>query len=172
MLVSKAALRTFWRYLQNQRDSPEAGGILLGRMILGTDDVVIDHAAPPDPGDIRGRYHFVRKRKAAQARITRIWSETEGAVNYLGEWHTHPEDAPTPSPQDRKNWRNVHKKSSFEQDFLLFIIVGMKQIGMWELFDDVVAHCVAEDGDEASLDFDLSAKAAGERVKRVPTARR
>ncbi|HCZ9268877.1 TPA: Mov34/MPN/PAD-1 family protein [Vibrio alginolyticus] len=26
-----------------------------------------------------------------------------GTVNYIGEWHTHPEDFPKPSQQDRSS---------------------------------------------------------------------
>ncbi len=56
--------------LENHRQedaaAPEAGGMLLGRLIEGTDDVVIDEATVPSGEDRRGRFFFKRTKTAAQ----------------------------------------------------------------------------------------------------------
>jgi integrative and conjugative element protein (TIGR02256 family) len=111
----------------------ESGGILLGRQILGTDDVIIDEAADPAPGDVRSRFRFVRRAKSAQAVVDAAWQASRGSRNYLGEWHSHPEDVPSPSPADIKNWRKIAQRARFEQTFLLFVIVGKIEISVWEL---------------------------------------
>lgn len=54
---------------------------------------------------------------------------------YIGEWHTHPEDSPTPSSVDiysikvafNKNYRPIN-------DFILMAIVGRKET-YWGLYD-------------------------------------
>ena len=53
-------------------------------------------------------------------------------MNYLGEWHTHPEDVPSPSSHDRRDWLRTLDTAQFEQSFLFFIIVGRTSIGVWE----------------------------------------
>ena len=45
---------------------------------------------------------------------------------YLGEWHTHNELNPTPSPRDKNMIKNMLKDSKMEIDFLILIIVGEK----------------------------------------------
>jgi integrative and conjugative element protein (TIGR02256 family) len=43
-------------------------------------------------------------------------------VNFVGEWHTHPERHPTPSWIDRRSWRR--QMGRHKPDPLVFIIVG------------------------------------------------
>ncbi len=129
---SAGALTTFASFVQSGRDDPEAGGILLGRLILNTDDVIVDQATEPVPDDKRLRFFFWRSNKPAQQRVIDAWNGSSGTQNYLGEWHTHPEDVPTPSCVDIQNWKRILKKSRFEQEFLLFTIVGRRETRLWE----------------------------------------
>ena len=48
------------------------------------------------------------------------FKKSNGEWHYLGEWHTHPEDVPTPSMTDHSSW-NKHLKSDLP---LILIIVG------------------------------------------------
>lgn len=50
-------------------DAPEGGGVLLDRLILNTDDVVVDEITLPRPADNRARFWFRRSRQTAQARV-------------------------------------------------------------------------------------------------------
>src|SRR5689334_3685045 len=79
---------------QVTHSAPESGGMLLGRMITDSDDVVIDTATLPSSGDRRGRYFYQRARESAQHFINTNWEKSHQTVNYLGEWHTHPELIP------------------------------------------------------------------------------
>src|SRR5579884_3498453 len=108
--------------------APEAGGVLLGRQILGSSDVVIDHASEPSLKDRRGRFWFRRARQPAQEIVDRAWRESGGVVNYLGEWHTHPEDDPSPSWVDKYNWWKIARRVSVDSEYLLFAIVGIKYV--------------------------------------------
>lgn len=111
--------------------SHETGGILLGRLIDGTDDVVVDEATEPSVEDKRGRFFFNRAKAAAQRYINLVWGQSRSTRVYLGEWHTHPEDDPTPSHHDLGNWRRIAKKATYQQDSLIFVIVGRRTIRVW-----------------------------------------
>ncbi|MCC7389838.1 MAG: Mov34/MPN/PAD-1 family protein [Phycisphaerales bacterium] len=118
---------------QFAQDRPEAGGILLGRLILGTADVVVDEACGPSSHDRRSRHRFLRARRPAQETVDQAWTRSDGTLIYLGEWHTHPEDDPTPSCIDRRSWAHTVRRATLEQDFLLFVIVGRVSLRVWEV---------------------------------------
>lgn len=119
-------------YIQNDHWKPEAGGVLLGRHIIGTSDIVIDKISMPMPGDKASRTTFFRKRVSHQAIIDKEWQESQHTCTYLGEWHTHPEMVPSPSCVDTFNWRKKLKKDIFDSESLFFVIVGLSEIRMWE----------------------------------------
>jgi integrative and conjugative element protein (TIGR02256 family) len=120
-------------HLQHSRTASEAGGVLLGRMLLHSSDVIIDAATAPNPEDQATRVSFHRAVRPAQMAVERAWGETEGRANYLGEWHTHPEDEPSPSRTDVTNWKRIVKTAQYEQDMLFFLIAGRRAIRVWEL---------------------------------------
>lgn len=117
---------------QLKADQMEAGGILLGRLIDATDDVLVDEVTSPNKQDRRGRFFFFRKKRTAQQRINFAWKESSHTRIYLGEWHTHPESDPSPSDIDLENWNRIGRMATYEQEFLFFIIVGIKKIRAWE----------------------------------------
>jgi len=122
----------FQDYIQFEHYKPEAGGVLLGRYIIGTSDVVIDKITFPMPGDKASRTTFFRKKQAHQAIIDKEWFESGGTSTYLGEWHTHPERVPSPSCIDRHTWKKKLKKDVFDSDCLFFLIIGTSEIKVWE----------------------------------------
>ena len=121
------------RYRQLEAKVSEAGGMLLGRLISNSDDLVIDEATEPSKRDQKGRYFFFRRRSHAQKRVDEVWCGSQHTVNYLGEWHSHPEDDPSPSITDINNWFRICRKARYEYDCLVFAIVGRKKLRMWEL---------------------------------------
>jgi integrative and conjugative element protein (TIGR02256 family) len=106
--------------------------MLVGRLILDAEDVVIDMATLPTVEDRQGRYFYKRERATAQEIINKLWKESEQTVNYLGEWHTHPENIPHPSAPDLKNWKRIMRTAQYEQSSLFFVIVGIETIRVWE----------------------------------------
>lgn len=112
--------------------APESGGMLLGRMITDSDHVVVDTATLPSLGDKQGRYFYQRARDSAQHIINTNWKKSHQTVNYLGEWHTHPEPIPHPSDTDVNNWKRITRKARYEQEHLFFVIVGIKEVKVWE----------------------------------------
>jgi integrative and conjugative element protein (TIGR02256 family) len=130
---NKSAAELMGRYRQLNRNEKEAGGMLLGRWISESRDLVIDEVTEPTKLDLKGRFHFIRRRRAAQRRVNKAWLDSNATLNYLGEWHSHPEDDPMPSQVDIENWRRISSLARFEQDFLLFAIIGRSRTKLWEL---------------------------------------
>lgn len=126
MKITKNALDIFSKYIQDNCFKREAGGILLGRMIVDTEDIVIDLVTEPQKNDIRKR-RFFRRNNEHQQIIDREWHKSKGTCNYLGEWHTHPEKVPIPSSVDLENWIKQLHVANYEGSGLFFIIVGIKE---------------------------------------------
>ncbi len=48
-------------------------------------------------------------------------------MDYIGEWHTHPETEPTPSSIDKREWRKIcHTKN----EPMVFLIAGTRNV-LW-----------------------------------------
>jgi integrative and conjugative element protein (TIGR02256 family) len=119
-------------YIQNDKRKPEAGGVMLGRYIIMSQDIVIDKVSFPMPGDRATRTTFFRKKRAHQQIIDKEWGASNHTCTYLGEWHTHPESHPSPSCIDEFSWKMKLKKDIFDSDYLFFLIVGISEMRMWE----------------------------------------
>lgn len=133
--VSRRALRTLHTYRYG-RDGNEAGGILLGRVSLAMNvyEVLIEVATPPTPRDLSGPRSFCCAPEDAQHAINFAWRISGGRRIYLGEWHSHSETAPSPSPRDRKMIRGMVQETEMEIGFLLLIITGTE--ALWIGVDD------------------------------------
>jgi integrative and conjugative element protein (TIGR02256 family) len=131
---NKSAVETLLKYRQFKFSDKEAGGMLLGRLINDCEDIIVDEVTTPFPSDKSSRFSFFRGKKEAQKLIEEKWYKSKSTQIYLGEWHTHPEDDPTPSESiDIKNWHKITDRAVFEQESLFFLIVGRKKTRIWEL---------------------------------------
>lgn len=130
--ISLEVLLMIEKFLQIRTDLTEAGGVLVGRHILDSNDIVVDEVSIPSKEDIRFRNRFVRKKEFHQQFISDIWSASGGTCNYLGEWHTHPEEYPTPSSCDLYNWKRILRTFEFDYEYLYFLIAGTSCIRVWE----------------------------------------
>ncbi|MCT8869364.1 MAG: peptidase [Shewanella oneidensis] len=112
--------------LQNHRqltsDSKEAAGVLIGER-RGRHLVICDISEPGE-GDIRYRFSVNRKGSHHQEKVDVAFEQSNGTHQYIGEWHTHPEDFPSPSFTDRCSWlRNISSNKP-----MIVLIVGRKKI--------------------------------------------
>ena len=103
----------------------EAGGILLGKYIPEKEYYYITMATEPTEKDSAGPLWFIRNHVIAQERINEQWNDTDGIINYLGEWHTHPWQSPKPSIVDRNLLKKIVKDRSNVWKYLIMIIVGL-----------------------------------------------
>lgn len=111
---------------QHQQRRPrdrEAGGQLFGR--LAGNAVTVVRATGPRPTDIRTRYSYQPDRKAEQAEID---DAHRRGLFFLGDWHTHPESVPNPSPQDLHSIAETFKKSTHHLNGFLLVIAGTQRL--------------------------------------------
>lgn len=129
--IGREVLTRMQPFVQDAPEKLEAGGLLMGRYLLESRDVVVDAITVPEPGDKQSRHRFYRAHERHQAKLERAWEESAHTCTYLGEWHTHPEQNPTPSPIDRANWIRKLRTDDFGSH-LFFLILGTESIGLWE----------------------------------------
>lgn len=122
VLIEGAVLDSIFDYQQLKPSAPEAGGILLGYR-RGV-HLHIVRATTPQPSDMRMRYRFDRRDQFHQTIATKAWQASEGTIDYVGEWHTHPETNPSPSSLDISEWVKIHRTSQFP---MVFLIVGLSE---------------------------------------------
>lgn len=115
-------IEVFERYIQGDQDM-EAGGILLGH-VRGIHLEVLE-ATVPTSKDQRLKYFFERLVYGHQWIAEKRWKDSNRLIRYLGEWHTHPEDFPTPSGLDINEWQRLAKGRRDGRP-MLATIVGRK----------------------------------------------
>jgi integrative and conjugative element protein (TIGR02256 family) len=116
-----AILREF---TQREKKQPEAGGIILGK--FDENEIYILKLSTPTELDKANRYNFDRHRLSAQFVVNYEFFNSAGENTYLGEWHTHPEDFPSPSPTDIRMIQDQLRGNKIHTTFLLLIIKGLK----------------------------------------------
>lgn len=130
LVLTSTAIAGMKGHVQHSASAPEAGGVLMGRHLIETDDVVVDEVTTPQEKDRRKRFSFFRSTQHSDVAMEK-WKKSQGKVAYLGLWHTHPEKRPSPSKLDMEDWANAIRKDTFQGDHLFFIIVGIAEIGFW-----------------------------------------
>jgi|SRR5690554_185224 len=118
---SESTLDIFSQHIQSIESDCEAGGLLLGS-VHGA-HMLIEQATAPTAWDKRFRYLFERMPFVHETIALARWTASQGTIRYLGEWHTHPEDHPSPSALDRSEWQLLAAKRRDKRP-LLAVIVG------------------------------------------------
>ena len=119
--MSDEVIQVFQQNIQENSDSKEGGGILLG-YVRGQHLEIVE-ATVPTVQDQRFRFFFERMPFSHSSIAEKRWRESGGLIRYLGEWHTHPEDYPSPSQVDRVEWRKLAEKRKDRRP-VLAVIVG------------------------------------------------
>lgn len=130
LFIRNYALNKIEKFRQIKLKDSEAGGILIGRILIENNNFIIDDVTEPMNFDVRKRNYFKRSSQGHQEYFNNVWENTNGHCFYLGEWHTHPENDPTPSWIDKKNWKRI-MSLNHEADTLFFCILGIEKVNMW-----------------------------------------
>lgn len=139
ILLESRVLRIFGQHRQRCPTAPESGGILLG--YRRQHHLHITGVTTPDESDGRMRNFFSRSAHFHQSVASEKWQNSGGTVDYIGEWHTHPELDPTPSAIDKRGWLRI---SRFRKAPMVFIIVGERN-DLWVGLGDGASICRAFD---------------------------
>ncbi len=122
----------FLQYQGAEQFTVENGGILVGELNPADRLIIITDCTEPMKEDKRSRFHFFRSENMHQRIMDKLWQESDYKKTYLGEWHTHAEKVPNPSPLDIKEWIRINKKHH-NSSFLFFVIIGKDEIGVWTI---------------------------------------
>lgn len=122
LVIMPSAINRLLGHRQLDGSSNEAAGVLIGER-RGSHMVIYD-ISEPGKGDIRSRYFVDRRGPHHQAAVDDAFARSSGKLQYLGEWHTHPEDQPSPSSTDLGTWR----RHLVAKEQMVLLIIGRKQI--------------------------------------------
>ena len=104
----------------------ETGGILLGKFNRINRIIEIMEVYELKT-NFFSRTLYRRNARKAQKIINKRWSETDGVINYVGEWHTHPYMQAIPSDTDIDSLREITAKVKDSLPGTLLIIVGRNE---------------------------------------------
>lgn len=120
VLIEGEVLMALGTYRQQKLSDAEAGGLLLG--FRRGPHLHVTACTQPFPADKRTRTSFNRG-CAGHAEIAyKRWRASQERMDYLGEWHSHPEAKASPSGIDLREWR---KLLGDRRDALFFLVVGI-----------------------------------------------
>lgn len=97
----------------------EAGGQLFATFEGG--DTVIRLATGPRALDRRTRYGFVPDRMTERREIR---EQHAAGLHFVGDWHTHPQTLPVPSPRDLASMTECVRRSEHALAGFLLVVVG------------------------------------------------
>lgn len=116
------------RWLQIDATAPEGGGYIVGYQHKSTGNISLEKISPPYKGDKCSRVRFAIMDVAHQRFLRKAAKDQS---SYLGVWHTHPEDIPTPSSIDWDDWRDTLKIDRTASTYAFFIIAGRNGARVW-----------------------------------------
>lgn len=123
LTIANNVFKKLQTYVQDHIDKPESGGILIGYYIDNYSFFISDISTPSDD-DVAARYSFVRTFRKAQKVIAHYFNLSKNKKIYLGEWHTHPEEVPTPSCIDQISFEKQLKVNQLNSKIIFMLIIG------------------------------------------------
>jgi integrative and conjugative element protein (TIGR02256 family) len=124
VLLAPSVVQRLEAFLSTDSGKLESGGILLG--FRRDPHLEVLDSTSPGAKDLRRPYQFVRRCESHQTRATDDWKTSGKTIDYLGEWHTHPEASPMPSGIDRSEM--IRRSNEHRSEVLVELIVGTHSI--------------------------------------------
>lgn len=125
LILSEAVVSHFLRH--KQTTGPELGGQLFG-VISDEGTIEVTLATGPRRQDKKSRFLFIPSRFHEKREIG---AQFKKGLHYLGDWHTHPEPAPTPSNLDLSSMMDCFSKSRHQHSSFIMVIVGNGESKNW-----------------------------------------
>ena len=110
--------KSYWSNLKY-----ETGGILLGKFNRKNKLIEISEVYELKT-NLFSKILYKRNARKPQKIINKRWKETEGIINYIGEWHTHPNMLAHPSGTDINSLKEIHDKVKRVLPGTILIIAG------------------------------------------------
>jgi len=134
VIIADEVVNIWRKYQQRDIKDNEACGVLIGGYNEKQNKIFIDLCTEPQKADIRKRTCFTLKDPFHQKRVNDVFISSQQTQFYLGTWHSHPENYPSPSGVDLEDWGKCIKRNSHNK-FMVFAIIGIKEalIKVYEL---------------------------------------
>jgi integrative and conjugative element protein (TIGR02256 family) len=102
----------------------ETGGTLVGHYSKDNREAVVTKALESMTGARKSRTRFYRPPDDVDGQLARVYEGSGGRIHYLGEWHTHPGGAPSPSTTDLNTLQGLARSRSVATDTPFMVILG------------------------------------------------
>jgi integrative and conjugative element protein (TIGR02256 family) len=119
LVIANSVLRHLRLHRQTKLWHCEAGGQLFA--VVSPLELYVCEATGPRPTDRRTRHGYKPDRKAEQVEIQERHLR---GLQYVGDWHTHPESIPHPSGTDYSSMSDCFRKSKHALNAFLLVIAG------------------------------------------------
>lgn len=126
--INTQVLEQISKYTQNEICSNESGGLLVGYTHKKSMNIIIETVTEPQLKDLKSRISFKRKDPRHFALLNFFKKKKS---DYLGTWHTHPQDVPYPSRVDILDWKDCLLKERTKNGYILFLIWGRNEFKIW-----------------------------------------
>ncbi len=148
VLVSPEA-RTSMLIHAASREPHETGGILTGRMDQARRVVTVTGATSAPADSRHSEAGFERGIDGLQRYLDALWRAT--GERYVGEWHSHPANSSSPSPQDVGQMRLIAAGTNYQCSAPVLVVVGLRMSANPQLSVQTVTNCRALSHDGSSL---------------------
>ena len=127
----------------------ETGGLLFGQIESATEIVWISEIiGPPEDSEMLPE-KFQCGIVGTQEFNTKLIEKTQGSIQYIGMWHTHPVSAAIPSLRDINGMASIMCNDGFSSDSHMLVIIGYSskkpQLGVYKYTTTEVRAMDAEE---------------------------
>lgn len=111
--------------LREKKLPNETGGILLGSFDLKQKTVYVVDTIPSPPDSEEWPTLYIRGCHGLEKQVNQVTAKTDGMLEYIGEWHSHPRGCSTsPSEEDREGFTQLAKLMIADGLPAMIMIVG------------------------------------------------
>lgn len=121
---------------------PESCGVLLGE--IRGDHIIVTNVSTPFPSDKRTPVGYHRDPAGHQQLVNYYHKISSGEIQYIGEWHTHPQLNAKPSMTDYIEWARTMEIPTNKFKKLIFFIAGIEQDWLGAYDKNILLKGVAE----------------------------
>jgi integrative and conjugative element protein (TIGR02256 family) len=122
LVFGDSVVEHFLRHRQLRWWQREAGGQLFAHFEGAR--IVIEQATGPRRTDLRTRWSYIPDRRAEQREIKQLHAQ---GFHYVGDWHSHPEQRPSPSNPDTRSIAECVCKSTHNLNGFVLVVVGQRK---------------------------------------------
>ena len=131
-LVLDKQLTTRIAELRTSKLPNETGGVLIGAYDLARKLVYVVDTIPSPPDSEEWPTLYIRGKRGLSSQVEKICGATSGQLEYVGEWHSHPDGCPCrPSDDDLKVFSWLTKNMDDAGLPALMAIAGQGDVTEW-----------------------------------------